>query len=268
MRLLRRLSRLFALGFVAATAGADYLLFARHRRNAASRARWLQRHCRRALRALAVRVAPVADAPSAPAFVVANHLSYVDILVLADATPLVFVAKRAVRDWPVWGWLARAGGTCFVNREQRGDVARAGSEISAAIDAGATVAIFCEGTSSGGSRVLPFKSALLQPAVDAKTPVTPAALNYAVPAPHSAATEVCWWGDMDFAPHLWNLLGLPGITAQVAWGCPLHIGEDRKRLASRLHDEVSILHRTLVAGHRRAPLPAVGPAQPILSPVS
>lgn len=268
MRLLLRLSRLFSLGCVAAAAAADYLLFARHRRDAASRARWLQRHCRRALRALAVRVVPATDAPAAPAFVVANHLGYVDILVLAAATPLVFVAKREVRSWPVWGWLARAGGTCFVHREQRGDVARAGAEISAALRAGAAVAVFCEGTSSGGWRVLPFKSALLQPAVDARAPVAPAALRYAVPAPHSAATEVCWWGDMDFAPHLWNLLGLPGITAQVAWGEPLPPCGDRKLLAWRLHTEVSALHRALVAGPPWAHPAAGRPAQPVLASVS
>ncbi|MDW8310925.1 MAG: lysophospholipid acyltransferase family protein, partial [Verrucomicrobiales bacterium] len=70
------------------------------------RATWLQRHARRVLQALHVRLRVEGPAP-APGFLVANHLSYLDVLVLAAVAPCVFVAKREVRNWPVFGWFAR-----------------------------------------------------------------------------------------------------------------------------------------------------------------
>jgi lyso-ornithine lipid O-acyltransferase len=229
---LRAALRLSALGTVMAWAAAESCF-----RRSARRAEWLQRTCRRALRVLGVQVTETGRAPRG-AVVVANHLGYLDILVLASLAPCVFVAKREVRVWPVFGWFARRAGTCFIDREKRADVARVAAEFAPVIAAGANLVLFLEGTSTDGGAVLPFRSSLLEPVARAGWPAVPTALAYAVPAPHSAADEVCWWGDMTLAPHLLHLAGLPRIDATVRWGEPVSPCADRKALAAELHAAV------------------------------
>ena len=107
---------------------------------------------------------------------VSNHLSYLDIVVLSSIRPCVFVAKRDVARWPLFGWLAHAAGTIFVDRERRFSTEFVNG-IHEAIAAGLPVVLFPEGTSSDGSTVLPFKSALLESAVQLRSPVAAARSN-------------------------------------------------------------------------------------------
>ena len=89
-------------------------------------ARWLHRICRRVLRAFAVQSTFIGTVPKR-GLLVANHLSYLDIVLLGSLNPCVFVAKSEVKGWPVFGWFARMAGTVFVDRNNRRDAARAGS---------------------------------------------------------------------------------------------------------------------------------------------
>lgn len=217
------------------------------------RAQWTQEAARDLLRVWGVSVqqdnARRSDVNSEVAvdkagLVVCNHLGYLDILVLAAGEqPVVFMAKSEVRGWPVFGWLTRMAGTLFVDRARRGDVTRMAAEMTEAIDAGVHVVVFLEGTSSDGSRVLPFKTSLLEPVVEQHWPVFPMALDYTVPRGRSASQEVCWWGDMQLLPHLFNLLTIPWIQARVALGGRMVSmgGMDRKALASVLHGRVEEL---------------------------
>lgn len=234
---LRSAARSLAFGWMLATAAAEGF---RAGSDPVARARWLQRSCRRALRVLGVRVR-ASGRPRPGTLIVANHLGYLDVLVLGAAAPVVFVAKREVRSWPVFGWFARQAGTRFVDRGRRGDVVRVAAEFAPAIAAGVGVVVFPEGTSTAGETVLPFRSSLLEPAVARRWPVVPVALGYAVPAGHAAATEVCWWGEMRLIPHLWRLFALPRIDASVAWGEPADPGAGRKTLAAALHARVTQL---------------------------
>ena len=129
----------------------------------AARATWLQNTSRRLLRVFRIETHFTGDIPSS-GLLVCNHLSYLDILVLSALVPCVFVAKREVKDWPVFGWFAKKAGTVFVHREQRAQAVQTVNEIEAALQTGAVVVLFPEGTSSGGETVLPFKSSLLEPA--------------------------------------------------------------------------------------------------------
>jgi len=181
----------------------------------------------------------------APAVIVANHVSYLDILVLAALTPAVFVAKREVRDWPVFGWFARMAGTRFIDRTRRADVIRVATEYAPLLAENVSVVLFLEGTSSDGREVLPFKSSLLDPVVSAQLSVVPTAISYDVPPGHSTATEVCWWGDMTLVPHLINLASLPRVRAHVSWGGPLYGATDRKKLAALACDRVRTMHRAI-----------------------
>jgi len=237
--------RLSALVWVIVSAATVFALNPANRRTLAARAHWLQRACRAALRALHVRCSPIGPPPRGT-IIAANHLGYLDILVLAAAIQVVFVAKREVAGWPVFGWFARMAGTRFIDREKRTDVARVASELAPAIAADLCIVLFLEGTSTDGRNVQPFKSSLLASAVQSHWPVVPAALSYALPAGFSVEQEICWWGDMTLAPHLCHLATLPCIDAFVAWGRPITDVTDRKSLAVSLHARVVALLRALV----------------------
>jgi 1-acyl-sn-glycerol-3-phosphate acyltransferase len=240
---LRAVGRIIAFAWVAFSAA---VMMMRCGSDLAARARWLQRICGRAVRVLGVTVTEVGE-PSAGAIIVANHVSYLDILVLAALRPVVFVAKREVRGWPIFGWFAHQAGTRFIDRERRGDVARVAAEFAPAVASGVSIVIFLEGTSTDGQAVRPFKSSLLAPAVAARWNIVPAAISYALPAGRDVATEVCWWGDMTLAPHLLHLFTLPRIRAFVAWGAAEPAMADRKALAVALHRRVTRLNVALAA---------------------
>jgi 1-acyl-sn-glycerol-3-phosphate acyltransferase len=175
------------------------------------------------------------DAPAGPALLVANHLGYLDVVLLAACVPAVFVAKREVRRWPAFGALAALAGTIFVDRTAPRDAVRASRSIEAALARGDTVVLFAEGTSTRGDRVLPFKPALLEPAARAGWAVRYAALSYRTPPGQPAASEaVCWWGDMEFLPHLVGVTRLTAFTGSVVFGAEAMRSPDRKDLAAGL----------------------------------
>jgi 1-acyl-sn-glycerol-3-phosphate acyltransferase len=206
--------------------------------SAGDRAAWLQRHSQRLLRVLHVRLR--ADGPvPAPGFLVANHLSYLDILVLAALAPCVFVAKREVRGWPLFGWFARMAGTVFVDRERRTDAGRAVAAMRALAGQGVTVVLFPEGTSSDGRVVLPFKSALLEP-LTGEPACAVAHLRYAL-TDGDPADEVCYWRDMTLFPHLVNLLAKEVVAAELRSGQAPTRGLERKELAGALRERVAAL---------------------------
>jgi lyso-ornithine lipid O-acyltransferase len=192
------------------------------------------------LKALGIRVVAQGK-PARGTVIVANHLSYLDIVVLSSLTPVIFVAKREVRGWPLFGWFAAKAGTRFIDREKRGDVTRVGGELAPIMEAGLSIVLFLEGTTSDGREVLPFRPSLLAPAVAAGWKLAPAGITYAVPAGHSAETEVCWWGDMTLPPHLGNVATLPWVEARVGWGEMVPAAGDRKLLAVELRNEVARL---------------------------
>jgi lyso-ornithine lipid O-acyltransferase len=201
-----------------------------------ARAAWLQRSSRRLLRVFNIETEFLGGIPSS-GLLVCNHLSYLDILVLAALAPCVFVAKSEVRHWPVFGWFSKLAGTVFVHRGQRAQAAQAVDEIEAALRTGALVVLFPEGTSSGGESVLPFKSSLLEPAAHRSYPLTAGFLRYEI-ADGDVSEEVCYWKDMTLVPHLINLCSKRAVQASVHFH-HLHEGNaDRKQLARRLHAEV------------------------------
>lgn len=221
--------------------------------------RWLVRlqraWARGTLRILGARIRLAGDPPAAPFFLVANHLSYIDVAVLHAFAPCSFVVKAEVEHWPAFGWLTRATGHVFVNRERMRDLPRALGELEAHLDAGTGVAVFAEATSSPGARVLPFRSPFFALPARGGRPVHYAALSYRTPAGSPPASEaVCWWGDMPFAPHFWKLLGLPGFEAQLAFGAQPVSSADPKDLARRAHAAVSARLIPVTQDGREPPL--------------
>ena len=236
--------RLFAMLMVIVWSMAAYGFDRSNRRDAVVRALWLQRACRRVLRVLAVSVESRGE-PAHGAVIVSNHLGYMDILILAATAPVVFVSKKEVRSWPLFGWFAEKAGTKFIDRNKRGDVRRIAEEIGPVMLADLTVVLFLEGTTTDGRSVLPFKPSLLEPAVIQGWKIVPAALSYIVPAGRSMEREICWWGDMTLLPHLLNFTTLPWVRATVSWGRPVVASKDRKMLAEELHGYVVELKNRL-----------------------
>lgn len=109
---------------------------------------------------------------------VANHISWLDIYALNAARPMAFVSKAEVRQWPLFGWLAANTDTVFLRRGKGRDAKMVNSEIDGLLNAEKDVAIFPEGTTTNGTLLLNFHSALMQPAVDTGRPVQPVALSY------------------------------------------------------------------------------------------
>jgi 1-acyl-sn-glycerol-3-phosphate acyltransferase len=217
----------------------------RHRavRKQASRAdaaEWLHTTCARSLGIIGVDV-DVEGTPPRSGLLVSNHCSYLDIPVLSSALSCVFVSKAEVEQWPVIGRYARWAGCVFVRRHDRADAARANLSIRDALDEGVPVVLFPEGTTTDGTHVLRFHSTMLQPAIDGAVPITPCAIRYEL-EDGDPAHEACWWGDMTFFPHLWNLLGKKSIRARVVFGTPIAPEAGRKQLSAVLHAEVLNLH--------------------------
>jgi 1-acyl-sn-glycerol-3-phosphate acyltransferase len=205
-------------------------------RSARARAEWMQRWSRRHLRNLDAEVKRHGRPPT-QGLLICNHLSYVDIIVLAAAHPMVFLSKAEVRNWPLIGWLTRCGGSLFIQREQRSDVGRVNEQLAAVLEQGVVVAIFPEGTSTGGNTLLPFRSPLLAPAAEKKWPITATWIGYSL-ADGSVENEICYWRDMTFVPHFLNLFSKRRIKAHVAYAPPFVPDRDRKQLARQLHAQV------------------------------
>jgi 1-acyl-sn-glycerol-3-phosphate acyltransferase len=177
---------------------------------------------------------------------VSNHLSYLDIVAIGSVTPTVFVSKSEVAEWPVFGWFARKAGSIFVRRDKRTEAARSSEEIKETLMHDVLVVLFPEGTSSDGETVLPFKSALLEPAAASGGPLAVAHIAYTM-VDGNPAQEVCYWGGMTLAPHLLNLLGKGRVTATIDLSDPQAGTSDRKELARQLHASVLTLRQRELA---------------------
>ena len=186
--------------------------------------------------ALDLEVDVVGTPPPKPFFMVSNHLSYLDILVLGARLGPTFISKHELASWPVLGHLARVTGVIFVNRDRKRDAMRVLEEIDTAVERGAGVVLFPEGTSHKGDQIYPLKTALLEWAARNRYPVHAVSLRYSTTDPRfSAADDICWWGDAPFAPHFLNLLTIPRVTATMSFAPQPVVEDNRSVLGSRLH---------------------------------
>jgi lyso-ornithine lipid O-acyltransferase len=201
---------------------------------------------------LRVRIRQVGErAQAAPLLSAANHVSWLDIPVLTSIAPVVFVAKREVANWPLFGLLARLNRSVFVERERRSRTAHANREIAERLAEGDPVVLFAEGTSSDGNRVLPFRSSLIgavhatmRERGAAQVFVQPLAIAYVrldgLPAGRQHRPHVAWYGGMDLVPHLAGLMRRAGVDVTVVWGPAVacDAATDRKALAQALETTV------------------------------
>ena len=202
------------------------------------RADWLHCSACRILGALGIRPA-VSGRPPSQGLVVANHLSYLDIVMFSAVMPCFFVSKAEIARWPYFGKAARVGGTMFIDRRSRASTAEVAGQISERLKLPIPVLLFPEGTSTDGSRVLRFHSSLFEPAVAGSAPVTPAAVRYLLDEP-AKERDLCWFDDSLFLPHLWKALSTEGFSARITFGEP-RVYPDRRTAADTTHDEVAAM---------------------------
>lgn len=186
---------------------------------------------------------PVAQGDTRQA-IVANHASWLDIVTLGAAQPIVFVSKSDVARWPIIGALARMVGTVFITRNPR-DAAAQQDQLSKALGEGHVLALFPEGTSTDGLRVLPFKSTLMSAFFPQGAPddavIQPVSVIYTAPNGQSDPRFYGWWGDMDLAPHLWRVLAQSpqgSVTIRRHEALSVLDFKDRKALSNALESAV------------------------------
>jgi 1-acyl-sn-glycerol-3-phosphate acyltransferase len=204
-------------------------------------------------RLLGVRIHVVGEAPRCgPVLLIANHLSWLDICVLAALAPMVFVAKREVATWPLFGLLARLQRSVFVDRMRPHKTADTNAEIASRLAEGDPVVLFAEGTSSDGTRVLPFRSSLIGAARKALesghsegvVAIQPLAIVYTaidgLPIGRQHRPYVAWYGAMDLLPHLAGIIRHGAIDVTVSFGNPQAFDHtaDRKAIALKMETAV------------------------------
>jgi len=174
-----------------------------------------------------------------PALLVANHISWLDIVVIHSARHCRFVSKSDIRDWPLVGMLATGAGTLYIERTNRKDALRMVKDMASAMQEGDVVAIFPEGTTSDGRDLLPFHANLIQSAIHAQAPVQPMSLQFLDAQTGEITLAPCYIGDDTLLGSMWRTLKAPSIIAVVHFGDLQHAnGRDRRQWAQDLRAEV------------------------------
>ena len=169
---------------------------------------------------------------------IANHLSWLDIMLLAGTSGASFVSKEEVARWPVVGWLARLHDTVFVARTERRAVKGQADALRNALAEGRPVALFPEGTTAGGHEVLPFRASLLSalfPPIE-RVKVQPVAIDYG-----DAAHDIAWVGEEPAPANAKRILARRGtIPVTVRFLDPVAPADagNRKILAERCRGEI------------------------------
>lgn len=200
-----------------------------------------------------------------PLLLVANHVSWKDIMVLGSVADVAFIAKTEVRDWPIFGWLARLQKTIFVARDQKRHAGTQVNEIAERLAGDEIVVLFPEGTTSDGNRLLPIKSSLFGAASSAADQVPgqlvhvqPVAIAYTgiqgVAMGRYHRPVAAWPGSIALVPSLMGLMKAGAIDVDVTFGetTPFRKGDNRKALSIQTTMDLrTMLNFSLRGGWRK-----------------
>jgi 1-acyl-sn-glycerol-3-phosphate acyltransferase len=192
---------------------------------------------RAALRIMGFRVQCEGTPPKVPFFLVTNHLSYMDVLVLWGQVDVYFLGKAELAQWPGIGPLIRAAGTMFIDRTRKTAVLPAVEAIKQRLALGNGVVVFPEGTSSSGGRILRLRRNMFEVALRADMPVHVGCLHYEIPdTRYPVEMKLCWWGDMTFTDHLLGVFRIPRVNARLRFAAEPVTGSSRRELAAKAAD--------------------------------
>ncbi len=208
--------------------------------NAVNRTPWARFCFGGAARCLGFRVRHRGRVANGPVLFVSNHISWSDIPILGGTAPLRFLSKAEVARWPIIGWLAVQAGTLFIQRGG-GRTNQSRTEISSALEAGQSVLVFPEGTTTIGITVLPFHGRLLNAAIDANVPIQPISIGY---RRHNRPDHLApFIGDDEFQPHLLRILKQPAVDVTVVFHEPVLASAE-----GPITDLADSLHKIVAAG--------------------
>lgn len=228
-------------GVFTAVALATCLCFAgRREKRLALSTRACQIWCRACLRVMGIRTTVTGPLPPEGALLAPNHTGYADILAVGAACRCFFVPKAEVAHWPLVNVLVRLSHQVLTRRTAGRNIHAELAAVRDRLSLGHRVCIFLEGTSTGGDRVLPFRGALLEAAVECHAPVIPVAIRWGADEDGiDPAEDIAYWKDHVFGSHVWRLLGLRGVRGEVRFGEAIRPeDQDRRELARQVRGEV------------------------------
>lgn len=178
-------------------------------------------------------------------FMVCNHMSYLDILILSSVRPAVFVTSVEMEKTFFLGDMAKLGGSFFVDRVNRRKMKDEVQALVNLLSDGFNVFIFPEGTSTNGEGILPFKKSLFRVPFQTGFPILPIRLQYKTinggPVDKTNRDRICWYDDMTFGPHFLQLMGITELSAELKYMEPL----DPKDFAS--HGDLALKAQQLIS---------------------
>ncbi|MER6220667.1 lysophospholipid acyltransferase family protein [Streptomyces sp. 900105755] len=218
---------------------------------------WVRRFSRTLVRAAGVQVRITGSAPSTGGvLLVANHISWMDIPLLAAVRPARMLAKREIRAWPVAGALVAGAGALFIDRDRLRALPDTVGRIAGALREGAAVVAFPEGSTWCGRAQGRFRRAVFQAALDAGAAVQPVRLHYRLEA-GAASTAPAYVGADTLLASLWRVVSTRGLVAEVDIRPLIAAGShpDRRtlaRAAQPVTHEPAWTHAALVSPERAA----------------
>ena len=190
---------------------------------------------------LVVKGTPPANGPM---LLVANHISWLDILVMHASRHCRFVSKSDVRDWPFVRTLSDGAGSLYIERASRRDAHRVVTQMAERLQAGDILAVFPEGTTGDGITLKPFHANLIQAAIEASVPVQPVALRFVDAASGATSFAPSYVDDETLAGSIWRTLTAPPIKAVVVFGEPQQPqGQTRRVWAQTLREDIEGLRQ-------------------------
>jgi len=203
------------------------------------RRRWFSLWGRGFAAIFGVKVVQRGTPPTVPFYLVCNHLSYLDVLLIVHQTGCGFVARGDLEHWPVVGPMCKKLDVLFIDRASKRDTVRINELIGHTIAQGDGICVFPESRIFCGRDVEAFKSSLIEPAIQLGMPVHYATVSYETPPGSPPASRIVgWWRPEPFFFHVARLLKHPGCTATVTFGEAPIAGTDRKALAHDLREAV------------------------------
>lgn len=167
------------------------------------------------------------------AMFVANHISWVDIHSINSIIPLRFIAKIEVESWPVFGYLVSKSGTLFINRNIRKDAARIIEMTTNSLADGDNVCFFPEGTTTDGTHILPFKSSIVQAAINTQAKIYPVAIFYALPN-GNANIEMAYAGETTMIESMLKVFNLKAPVVELHFLTPIDCHGQTRQSVTKL----------------------------------
>jgi 1-acyl-sn-glycerol-3-phosphate acyltransferase len=197
--------------------------------------------CDGLLRAFGIKVNTFGNLPAANIkgiLFVANHVSWADIHALNSKILLRFIAKSDIKNWPIFGYLVTKANTLFIDRSKRQEAGKIVATTAVSLLAGDNLCFFPEGTTTDGTHILPFKSSVLQAAIDANTVIWPVAIRY-VNYDGSTNKNMAYAGETSLVESMKAVLNVNNPVVELHFLTPISTkNKNRRELTLQAHNEI------------------------------